>query len=252
LFCGECIKESVKNADLLVVELIVPVSEISESGVYEVCCEKGHKTRVALRNAKFELLFDLGFNGLIDGYYREAVSSFTASLERFYEFFIKVALDGELATDVIDETWKSVKSQSERQLAAYLFLYLKTIRKRPLMLGNGSVSFRNDVTHKGLIPGREQTLKYGEEVRMIVNSAITEMKICFNDALYRVYDHFLPRVEEGGDSFSCNITTVLDVRNGPKFDEGDVRNRSLVEMIPAVINRRQPQRMRFYKEKQNS
>ena len=120
------------------------------------------------------------------------------------------------------------------------------------MLGNGSVSFRNDVTHKGLIPGREQTLKYGEEVRMIVNSAITEMKICFNDALYRVYDHFLPRVEEGGDSFSCNITTVLDVRNGPKFDEGDVRNRSLVEMIPAVINRRQPQRMRFYKEKQNS
>ena len=80
LICGECIKESMKKGDLFVDELKLPVSEISESGIYDVTCYKGHKTKVALLNNKFELLFDLGFNGLIDGYHREAVLNFTASL----------------------------------------------------------------------------------------------------------------------------------------------------------------------------
>ena len=44
-----------------------------------------------MNNLKFELLFELGINALIDGYPREAVSSFASALERFYEFFCQVA-----------------------------------------------------------------------------------------------------------------------------------------------------------------
>jgi hypothetical protein len=249
LICGECIKESMNKGTLFVDELKVPVTQISESGIYDVTCDKGHKTKVALRNSKFELLFDLGLNGLIDEYYREAVLNFTASLERFYEFFISVALYNEITNDMFKEVWKTVKAQSERQLGAYIFLYLKCIRKKPLLLDNDAVSFRNDVVHKGYIPNKEQTLEYGEKVRRIVNNAISEMKTCFGDALCRVYDHYLPKVEGEEDSFSCNITTILDVCDGPEFEKGDVRNRSLVDIIPSVINRRSPQRMRFFKEK---
>lgn len=249
LFCGECIKESMKNNDLFTVEIMVPVSQISESGIYDVICDKGHKTKVAVLNNKFELLFDLGFNGLIDGYYREAVSSFTASLERFYEFFIRVALHNEIKIDLIEDVWKSVKSQSERQLGAYIFLYLKTVGGKPLLLNNNTVSFRNDVIHKGYIPDKEQALEYGENVRKIVNDAIYEMKTCFGDTLYQAYDHYLPHVEGEEDSYGCNITTILDVRNGPKFENGDIRNNSLSEMIPSIIAKRNPQRMRFFKEK---
>ncbi len=249
LICGECIKESMKKGDLLVDELKVPVSKISESGIYDVTCYQGHKTKVALRNSKFELLFDLGFNGLIDGYYREAVLNFTASLERFYEFFIRVALYNEITNDMFEEGWKTVKGQSERQLGAYIVLYLKCIRKKPLLLDNDGVSFRNDVVHKGYIPNKEQTLEYGEKVRRIANNAISEMKTYFGDALHQAYDYYLPKVEGEEDSFSCNITTILDVRNGPEFIKGDVRNGLLVEIIPSVINRRSPQRIRFFKEK---
>lgn len=249
LMCGECIKESLRKGTLLVDELKVPVSQISESGIYDVTCHKGHKTKVALRNSKFELLFDLGFNGLIDGYYREAVLNFTASLERFYEFFIRVALYNEIMNDMFEEAWKTVKGQSERQLGAYIFLYLKCIRKKPLLLDNDAVSFRNDVVHKGYIPNKEQALEYGEKVRKIVNNAISEMRTCFGDALYRAYEYYLPKVEGEEDSFSCNIMTVLSVRNGPEFEKGDVRNVSLVDIIPSVMNRRSPQRIRFFKDK---
>jgi hypothetical protein len=249
LICGECIKESMKKGDLFVDELRVPVSQISESGIYDVTCDKGHKTKVSLRNSKFELLFDLGFNGLIDGYYREAVSSFTASLERFYEFFIRVALYNEITNDIFEEVWKAVKVQSERQLGAYIFLYLKCFRKKPLMLDNDAVSFRNDVVHKGYISNKEQALEYGEKVRSTVNNAISEMKIWFGEALYRAYDYYLPNVQGEEDSFSCNIPTILNVCDGPEFKKGDIRNCSLVEIIPSVINKKSPQRIRFFKEK---
>ena len=152
LICGECIKESLKSNYIFDDELIVPVSQIAESGIDSVTCNKGHKTKVTLRNAKFELLFDLGLNGLTDGYFSEGVSRFTASLERFYEFFIKVALNNEIHDSVFEEAWKTIKNQSERQLGAYIFLYVKEIKKIPLLLNSKSISFRNDVTHKGSIP----------------------------------------------------------------------------------------------------
>ena len=249
LICGECIKECLKNDDLFINELMVPVSQIVESGIYNVTCDKGHKTKVALRNAKFELLFELGLNGVIDGYFREGVSNFTASLERFFEFFVKVALQNEINENVFQEAWKNVKNQSERQLGAYIFLYIKVIKKMPLLLSSKAVSFRNEVIHKGYIPTKEQTLEYGENIRRIINNAISEMKSLSNDNLITVYERYLPKGEGEEDSFSCNVVTVLDVRNGPEFNINDVRNRSLEKIIPSIIEKRLPKRIRFFKEK---
>jgi hypothetical protein len=38
------------------------------------------------------VLFDIGANAVVDGYYREAITSFSASLERFYEYFLGALL----------------------------------------------------------------------------------------------------------------------------------------------------------------
>ncbi len=63
---------------------------IRDDGIYEATCPEGHKTYTLLQQLLFEVLFDIGAYAITDGYYREAVSSFTASLERFYEFYVKV------------------------------------------------------------------------------------------------------------------------------------------------------------------
>jgi hypothetical protein len=88
LFCPKCAHEVLKSlVDYAEVEAPLPVTKLTDDGTYEVRCGRGHISSVRLLNAKFELLFEMGLNALVDGYGREAVSSFAASLERFYEFY---------------------------------------------------------------------------------------------------------------------------------------------------------------------
>lgn len=115
--------------------------ELRDDGRYEFTCENGHTTVTVLQEQKFEVLFDLGTYAILDGYYREAVASFTSSLERFYEFFIKAALfEDELDEATVAETWKQVSSQSERQLGAFIFVYLKSFSEQPLLLRKNRLS----------------------------------------------------------------------------------------------------------------
>jgi hypothetical protein len=62
------------------------------SGKLTLRCEQGHTTVVALSIPAFELLFDFGCSALLDGYTREAVTSFASSLERFEEFTCRFLL----------------------------------------------------------------------------------------------------------------------------------------------------------------
>lgn len=81
--------------------------EFRDDGRYELCCSRGHNSVTVLQQQKFEILFDIGANAILDGYYREAVSSFTSSLERFYEFCIKVLCRKRgIQVDVFSKAWK--------------------------------------------------------------------------------------------------------------------------------------------------
>src|ERR1700687_1186458 len=91
LFCPICAFEAQKGLPHARIEVALPIARLSDDREYEVHCEAGHTSRVFVNNLKFELLFELGINALIDGYPREAVSSFASALERFYEFFCQVA-----------------------------------------------------------------------------------------------------------------------------------------------------------------
>ena len=159
-------------------------SELTDSCLYRVQCPREHVGYVVLQQQKFELLFDVGACALLDGYYREAVSSFTSSLERFREFFVRAAfLQNGMPQKEIEAIWSPLAKQSERQLGAYVAVYARECGNAPPLLANKYVSFRNDVIHRGTIPNRAEAVAYGEAVLAEVRPALAIAKKQFADGV---------------------------------------------------------------------
>jgi hypothetical protein len=59
---------------------------IRQDGVYTGKCPNGHDLLIATQTLPHEMLFEIALNAIGDGYYREAVSSFAASVELFMNF----------------------------------------------------------------------------------------------------------------------------------------------------------------------
>ena len=162
-------------------------SELNDSNVYEVRCPKGHQAYVVLQQQKFELLLDIGACALLDGYHREAVSSFSSSLERFREFFIRASfLQNGNTFDDIEAMWKQLAKQSERQLGAYTAIYMRECGEVPPSLSSKNVELRNDVVHRGGIPDRSEAVAYGEAVRGVVRPALAVAKAKFSNGVQQL------------------------------------------------------------------
>lgn len=210
LVCAKCMQDDLPNA------IPVAVVEFRDDGLYELTCPKGHKAITLLQQQKFELLFDIGAYAITDGYYREAISSFTSSLERFYEFFIKAALYNKKQTaDMVGQAWKHVSSQSERQLGAFIFLYLSEFGRPPTLLSNSNTRFRNEVVHKGKIPSRSEAMAYGQAVLDVVRPILAETKEAFAEGVqHTVFQHLMQsksKAEEGLAAATISIPTILSL-----------------------------------------
>lgn len=152
--------------------------ELNDNGRYKLICQNGHSSIVILNHQKFQILFEIGINAIIDGYYREAVSSFTSSLERFYEFFSKVmCITRGINWAIIQDTWKSVSNQSERQLGAFIFLHLLENGYKPVLLNQKNTEFRNAVIHKGKIPSKEEAILYGQAVLNVIRPLLISLRV---------------------------------------------------------------------------
>lgn len=154
--CSKCFVERLETIDYI---------QVQDESLYYYTCSKGHKNVYFEKNEKFELLMESAIYAILDGYYREAVSSMSASLERLQEFAIKVLCreDG-VSDELFKTTWKEVSSQSERQLGAFIFLYTHKYKSIPDNLNNNERGFRNDIIHKGKFPTYEETMKYGQRI----------------------------------------------------------------------------------------
>ncbi len=162
------------NADL---STHCTVVEMQDNNVYRSTCPSGHENVIHVQNQKFELLFDSGALALLDGYPREAVSSLAASLERFYEFFIRVKLGRRKAPhDALAKTWKLVRSQSERQLGAFLFLYLLENNKVINFDIQKYTEFRNKVIHQGYIPSTQEVIDVAEQMLAFMRDVLDELQ----------------------------------------------------------------------------
>ncbi len=150
---------------------------VRNDNTYVLTCSRGHTSTTVSQECKFEVLFEIAINAICDGYYREAVASATASLERFYEFSVKVICKhSDIDVVEMEKSWSLIKNQSERQLGAYVFCYSLQFKACPEVLSQSWVSFRNSVVHKGEIPEREKCIEYAEEVLRLIRQIMVRLK----------------------------------------------------------------------------
>ncbi len=162
-------------------------ADYTDSGIHDLRCEQcSGAFTVYLRKHKFEMLFDLGTRALMDGYAREAVSSFAASLERFFEFYTRASAleqaaqhgeDFEVAHARLEKTWKLITAQSERQLGAFAMQYLQRQGQPPDFLTPQTLGseFRNRVIHRGYLPPRQEVEAYAARTFALIDRLLTEL-----------------------------------------------------------------------------
>jgi hypothetical protein len=171
--------------------------EVRNDNVYRYTCAAGHEGVTVLQQQKFEVLFEVGVHALVDGYHREAVSSFAASLERFYEFFCRAALYQQgLDADLLNGAWKHV-SLSERQVGAYVAAYLTAVQEVPILLSTNQVRFRNSVIHRGHIPDAGEAIGYGKAVLDVARPAMGKLKAIAPVGVQRCMHEHLERGHGG-------------------------------------------------------
>lgn len=160
LSCPHCELEGINR------EEVTQLSRVRDDHIYSMNCPNGHNLVHIIINYKFEMLYDFGLMALMDGYAREAVSSFAAAFERFIEFSIEIILkDSGIENDSFKETWKSIKKSSERQIGSFYFLFLHKYRAvPPWKIIESERAFRNSVIHEGYIPTEEETITYAKSV----------------------------------------------------------------------------------------
>lgn len=160
------------------------------AGKLTVRCDQDHVTVVTLPIPAFELLFDFGCSALLDGYSREAVTSFAASFERFQEFGCRLLLARRnVSAEGIDAWWKEVATNSERQFGSFVALWIAEFRLPPPALPRKLVELRNDCVHKGRIPFDGDAKDYGEAVLRNVVAGIVQLRNFFDDESQ--YDDFV-------------------------------------------------------------
>jgi hypothetical protein len=139
-----------------------------------------------LQSQKFEILLESGASALLEGYTIEAASSFSAALERFYEFCIRVFC----MKDGLDEaefhaTFKQMAHQSERQIGAFLYLYLQNFGKT-YRVKDKIVKFRNRIVHKGYIPTPQEVEIFGADIFDEISSINRLLKASYQDQITKV------------------------------------------------------------------
>jgi hypothetical protein len=212
------------------------VETIRADGLYTGKCPKGHDLLIATQTLRHEMLFDIALNAIADGYYREAVSSFAASIERFFEFAITVlASNRAVAPDIFEAAWKKVSSQSERQLGAYVFLYVVSFGVVPHLLTGKMVELRNDVIHKGVLPEKRDALTFGGAAYEVIQSGMQKLReSCLDDVNKILGQHVAKIAEKMGDQYPrafqvtpTALNVIQDISAGYKAFDEVLRERSI-------------------------
>lgn len=169
--CYECQQEAMKIDEFKTPPYIptypywqYPVIELDKWPYIEFECANGHKQRFTLNLELYELLFQQATYCVQDGYYREAIGTYNASLERFFEYVIEILCYYNNNNIAFEDLWKNMRNQSERQLGAYYTIWSSTIKELPIFLDNDMVTLRNAVVHKGELVSREKAVAFGKYV----------------------------------------------------------------------------------------
>jgi hypothetical protein len=213
--------------------------ELRDSGLYPVSCSQGHESVTLLQAHKFEVLFDLAAYAILDGYYRDAVSSFTSALEQFYEFYVDLHCHKlGVAEEEFAASWKRVSRLSERQYGAFIFTYLSATKRAPKLLPETAVEFRNKVIHQGKIPSREEAIDYGERVAETIVPIIRELKTTDEDQVQAAVMRHVAKLHKQitvPKVATMGIATMVSLLRTPSDPQP-----SLLEWIETIRKQRAP------------
>jgi hypothetical protein len=168
--------------------------ELNDDGLYEGTCPNGHNVASAYQNLKYEVLFESGAVALLWGFNREAFSSFATALERFYEFATEVYLTAlNVPPEKFEAAWSAVAAASERQLGAFLFLYLARYKNEfPFPPDWKKMSTRrNEVIHRGHIPTADEARAFARDVFEIIETVTVQLLNESEAPLFQVHARFV-------------------------------------------------------------
>jgi polyhydroxyalkanoate synthesis regulator phasin len=162
------------------------------------------------------------------------VSSFAASLERFYEFALRIMLESMSGSDdLFTPTWKLVRNQSERQLGAFIFLWTAQFNEQPTILSEKDSKFRNEVVHKGKIPSEEEAIRFGNSVLEIVRPKLKIIRENFGKELQAaIFRQIIQSTEKSGITTgvsTLSINPILGVNQSGNQKEQLLENH-LIEL----------------------
>jgi hypothetical protein len=181
--CMEC---SLEQGEAVVVRAF-----LRDDGTYNYTCERVHKSRILIQEPHHEMLFELGVRAILDGYFREAITAFSACVERFQELAIRAILQkyGMSTTDASSNSKKMY--HSERQLGGFWFLWLATFKAPPWVIKQEYVTIRNQVVHGGRIPDRTEAVRFGDMVRGVILNNAPILKQHLGSDFFEIYhaDH---------------------------------------------------------------
>jgi hypothetical protein len=162
------------------------IADYYEEGVAYIDCSRGHKSAVLLQNQKFEILLESAANALLEGYTIEAASTLSAAYERFFEFSINVLCKkNSITKQALEETFKQVSKQSERQVGGFLFLHLISFGTH-YSLSKKIPELRNKIIHQGYIPTPEEVIAFGELIYQEIYLITQLLKSSLPDEIQQV------------------------------------------------------------------
>lgn len=144
---------------------------------------------------------------------------FAACLERFYEsciFSMWFKLFPERLADM-QEPWKEMSRQSERQYGAFVALYFVVCGKCPVKPSQKMIEFRNNITHKGYFPTKEEALDYAKYVSSHIQLIYKEIQAMEVPFIGQFYNGLMSIWPINGDVAGHSIVTMLNLMLS--FDE---------------------------------
>ncbi|WP_460116808.1 hypothetical protein [Pseudomonas sp. S2_C03] len=214
------------------------IADYYDEALALVECSKGHKSALLLQSQKFEVLLESAANALIEGYTIEAASSLSSAYERFFEFAINVFCKKyNIPKENLEETYKQVSKQSERQIGGFLFLHLLAFGKN-YALNKKIPELRNRVIHQGYIPTPDEVIKFGEliyqeilSISMLISSNLAdEMRQVTMDTLLARTEKIpmdMPRATSSGTIFF----SLSAAENKGSFQEALTSYKEAVEKL---------------------
>jgi hypothetical protein len=173
--------------------LVYAVSTLDDDGRFTGQCENGHDVICRTPRPPHEWLTTAGALAFLDGYHREAASSFAAALESSFAFYVEVSLhQAGLELEAVRELLRKSKLD-QRRAGMVSVCYLRDTGKQFPYLQQKWVEFRNNVVHNGHWPTRSKTLEYAD----YVCRSISELYDTLGPKLEPHYHHRLGEVVLG-------------------------------------------------------